>query len=217
MDVALERAVAELVAIGALAPDTPTEQVTDLVVTHARGLEGIEEFPALQTLSLTGADLDDWSRLAALERLSVLAVEYSTLADVGWLRELGLAVVVLRCNRLVDVEPLGELAALQSVDLRGNPLSSDSFAWARDVLTRRANVLLDDQEAWRLCRQAWQARVPAVVYRDDRGLRAAWTGLSETDAPEAEHPVVSAAAVRAALSGPEGLRALIPTWRAPDA
>lgn len=210
MDPALEQAMAELVQIGALEAGSAPADVTDLVVVHARGLAGIESFEALTTLSLIGCDLADWAGLAALDRLRVLGIEYSALTEIGWVDALEVQVLGLRGNRMVEVRELDGIAALQSVDLRGNPLSSAAYAWARDVLAARVRVQLDDKETWELCRAIQDEGWPAVAYRDARGLRVAWTGLGDSDAPEAGHPVVSPDDVRSALRSPEGLRALLP-------
>ena len=209
MDPALEQAMAELVQIGALETGSAPTDVTDLVVMHARGLAGIQSFGALATLSLIGSDIADWSALAALGRLRVLTIEYSALTEIGWVEALGVQVLGLRGNRVVEIRELGGLASLQSVDLRGNPLSSAAYAWARDVLAARVQVQLDDEETWELCRAIQHEGWSAVAYRDARGLRVAWTGLGDSDAPEAGHPVVSPPELRSALRSPEGLRALL--------
>ncbi|MDT7844920.1 hypothetical protein [Streptomyces justiciae] len=196
MDEALRSAIAELTAIGELDAGAEPGDVVDLVVRHARGLAGIEEFTSLRTLSLIGCELDDWSLLATLHGLEVIAVEYSDLAELVWARELPLTVVSLRCNRITDPGPLAGHASLQTADLRGNPLSPSAYAWA----SAASAVRVDDEETWRLCAGLRAAGVPVVVYRDDRGLlRAAWTGLTGPRAPEAGHPVVTAEQVNRAI------------------
>lgn len=216
MDPALEQAITELVQIGVLEAGSGPADVTDLVVVHARGLSGIASFAALETLSLIACDLADWASLAALDRLRVLAIEYSALTAIDWVDALEVQVLGLRGNRLIEVRALADVGSLQSVDLRGNPLSSASYAWARDVLAGRVQVQLDDEETWELCRALQDEGWSAVAYRDARGLRVAWTGLRDSDAPEAGHPVVSPADVRSALRSADGLRALLP-GRGPDA
>ncbi|MCU1431514.1 MAG: hypothetical protein JWP95_619 [Actinotalea sp.] len=209
MDPALETARDEVVAAGLVPADVGVGELTDLVVLHARGLDGLESMRALRTLSLIGCDLDDWDRLADLAAMTLLAVEHSTVADLRWAAGPPLAVLVLRCNRVVDATPLDGIGTLTSVDLRGNPLTPQSYAWARTELATQVALTLDDEEAWELCRALHDAGSPAVVYRDARGLRLAWTGLSRSDAPEAGHPVVDAVDVRDAVGDPARIETLM--------
>lgn len=195
MDEALRSAIADMTAIGELPAGAGPGEVVDLVVRHARGLAGLEEFTALRTLSLIGCDPDDWSGLSTLRKLEVIVVEYSTLSDLTWVDGLPLTVVSLRCNRITDPGPLAGIASMQTADLRGNPLNTSAYGWASAAPT----VRVDDEETWQLCTGLQAAGMPAVIYRDDRGLRAAWTGLTRSSAPEAGHPVVTAEQVTRAI------------------
>ncbi len=211
MDASLAQGCADLIDAGLVPVGTDPARFTDLVVSHARGLDGVEQFSGLRTLSLIGCDIPDYGPLRQLDRLEVLVVEFANLADLAWATGLPLTVVVLRGTHVTDAAPLCAIDSLQSVELRGTPLRPGSRADLAATLGGRSALTLDDEEAWLLCCDIHRAGVPAAVYRSARGLRAAWTGLAMTAVPEADHPVVTPAEVAASLVAGRGLRDIIPS------
>ena len=55
----VDRALAELVEAGAVPANSPPGEVVDLIVSHARSLDGIEQLERLETLSLIACDVGD--------------------------------------------------------------------------------------------------------------------------------------------------------------
>lgn len=185
----VQRALADLVDAGMVDPGTRPAEVVDLVVSHARSLEGLDGLTALETLSLIGCDVGDYSVLASLDHLRVLAVENCDLDDVTWAEGLQLQVVVLRRNRIRDARAVVGLSGLQVVDLSGNPLDTSTREAARSVAG--ALVTLDDDELTDVNVVLADADVPLVGYRHGDEVWACATGLGLTGHPEAGHVVTS--------------------------
>lgn len=202
----IERAVADLVAIGMLEPDTPAGEVRDLVVSHARSLAGIEAYQGLETLSLIGCAAGDYSVLSRLAALRVLTVENSDLDDARWAAGLGLQVVVLRRDRLRDARAVVELPTLQTLDLTGNPLDAETLAAAAALAPDRL-VTTDDEQTAALNRSLAAAGV--VAYRSGGALWACATGLDLTDHPEAGHVQTTVDDLRAVADGSLSPRRLL--------
>ena len=140
----VERAIAGLIATGAVAEGTPLEGVRDVVISHARSLAGLDTCTGLETLSLIGCAVGDYAVVSRLPRLRVLVIENSDLTDVSWAAALPLQVAVVRRNRLRDGTPLLGLATIQSLDVTGNPLEEPSRTGAADDADRLCWV--DDEE-----------------------------------------------------------------------
>ena len=207
----VDRALDELVEAGAVAPGTAPGEVVDLIVSHARSLDGLERFERLETLSILSSEVGDYAALGSLGRLRVLAVENSDLADVSPLASLPLQVVALRRNRIRDASAAIALPGLQVLDLTGNPLEPASKA-AAEALTG-ALVTADDSALAEANAALADAGVPVVGYRVGDDLRACSTGLALTPHPEAGHVATSlddlASVARGELSASDllGLRA----------
>ena len=182
----IERAVADLVAIGELDESTPRDAVRDLVVSHARSLAGLEEWNGLETLSLIGCGVPDYAVVSLLPYLRVLVIENSDLTEVAWAGEVPLQVAVVRRNRLRDATPLFGLDAIQSLDLTGNPLDERSRALAAaDDADRLCQV--DDDEVAEINLSLADTGTGIVSYRREGALWACATGLDLTEWPEAGH------------------------------
>jgi hypothetical protein len=207
----VQRALADLVDAGAVAPGTQPSAVVDLVVSHARSLEGLDRFTRLETLSLLSCEVGDYTPVASLRALRVLAVENSDLVDVAWAEELDLYVAVLRRNRIRDAMALVGLTSLQVLDVSGNPLDPRSRAVARSLAGPL--VTLDDDGLADVNVMLADAGVPLVGYRVGDVLWSCATGLSLTSHPEAGHVVTSVddlAAVAQGERSPADLLGLVP-------
>jgi hypothetical protein len=196
----VERAVGEAVAAGMLEPETPPPEVPDLVVSHARSLDGIEAFSSLETLSLIGCQLGDYSALSQIAGLRVLVIENSDLFDAAWAGGLGLQVAILRRCRLRDVQPVARMPAIQYLDLTGNPLNEATRAVAERTSPGRV-LMLDDVATARLNVDLADAHTGIVAYRVDDQLWACATGLELTSTPEAGHVPVAEDDLRAVVQG----------------
>jgi hypothetical protein len=203
----VQRALDELVAIGAFTSGTAASEVRDFSMVHARSLAGLEAFSSLATLSLTGCEIDDYSLLGSLNSLGVLIIENSNLSDVSWAAALELRVATLRQCRLRDAVVVSGSPHVQMLDLTGNPLNAATRAAAETA--RHVVLALDDLETNRLNVELADRETGIVVYRDDGELLACATGLDLTDMPEAGHPVVTEAQVRAVLDGSLSPRELL--------
>ena len=203
----VHRALADLVDAGAVDAGTRPAEVPDLVVTHARSLDGIEDFTSLETLSLLSCAVGDYAALAELPTLRVLAVETSDLAEVGWARGLGLQVAVLRRNRIRDATAVVGLPGLQVLDLSGNPLDRSTRAAARS--RRGPLVTVDDDELADVNVALSDAGLPVVGYRLGDAVWACANGLDLTDHPEAGHVETSIADLLAVARGERSARDLL--------
>ncbi|QDG66684.1 DUF3426 domain-containing protein [Pseudarthrobacter sp. NIBRBAC000502772] len=186
----VERSIADLVAAGLIEPGTPPGSVADLVISHARSLEGIERLTGLKTLSLIGCSVGDYSSLARLRALRVLAVENSDLADADWAAGLELQIAVVRRNRLHSALPLVSLPTLQVLDLSGNPLDRETRYAAASGINRRL-VTFDDADTAEINMSLADAGIGIVGYQVGADLWACATGLELTPQPEAGHVLTS--------------------------
>ena len=203
----VDRALAELVEAGAVPADTRPGEVVDLIVSHARSLDGLEQFDRLETLSLVACDVGDYSALASLTGLRVLAVENSDLVDVSSLAGLALQVVALRRNRIRDATAVIGGAEVQVLDLTGNPLDEQSRATAAQL--EGVLVTLDDPALASVNVELADAGVPVVGYRVGDAVWACSTGLGLTPHPEAGHVVTSLEDLAAVARGERGARDLL--------
>ena len=198
----VERALADLVDAGAVAAGTQPGDVVDLVVSHARSLDGLDRFTRLETLSLLSCEVGDYTPVASLPALRVLAVENSDVVDLAWAQGVGLYVAVLRRNRIRDATAVVGLRGLQVLDLSGNPLDPTSRAAARSLAGPL--VTLDDDDLAVVNVMLADAGVPLVGYRVGGEVWACATGLDLTDHPEALHVETSVAALSAVARGERG-------------
>jgi Leucine-rich repeat (LRR) protein len=99
------------------------DQISDL--SPLSGLTGLTE------LYIQGNQISDLSPLSGLTGLVVLNVEWNQISDVSPLSGLT-SLTYLSCweNEIADISPLSGLTRLESLDLRANPLDSNSInAW----------------------------------------------------------------------------------------
>ncbi|WP_256794403.1 protein phosphatase 1 regulatory subunit 42 [Terrabacter sp. Ter38] len=195
----VDRALAELVEAGAVAAGTTPGEVVDLIVSHARSLDGLERFTGLETLSLIACDVGDYSVLSLLSGLHVLAVENSDLADVSPVAGLPLQVLSLRRNRIRDASAIIALDGLQVLDLTGNPLDPPSRSAAGAL--EGVLVTLDDPALADVNVDLADAGVPLVGYRVGDEVWGCSTGLGLTAHPEAGHVVTSLEDLEAVARG----------------
>ena len=196
----VERAIAELVAIGDLEQDVPRSSIEDLAILHARFLGGLEECTGLAALSLTGCAVGEYDVVSRLPVLRVLVIEHSDLTDVAWATGLPLQTAFVRRNRLRDAMPLLDLPDLQSIDLTGNPLDDQSRAAAMKHDTDRL-CYVDDAETAQVNVRLADTATGIVAYRRDGALWACATGLDLTDWPEAGHVQTTVEQLELVVSG----------------
>lgn len=178
------RSMADLVAIGELTPGAQVAGITDLVITRARNLNGLEGFESLTTLSIISADAPTYASLAALRSLRVLVIEHSTLGDVATLPMASLRVLRLRHNRVSSLVGLDSATQIQVLDVAGNPLDAAS----RDLVDKLgANGVLctrDDDAVAELNVTMLAAGSPYVCSGTEAACVLTLTGLAITSTPE---------------------------------
>lgn len=212
----VERAIAELVAIGVVEHGAPLAALRDLVVSHARSLDGLDRCTGLETLSLIGCAVGDYEIVSRLAHLRVLVVENSDLTELPWVTRLELQVAVVRRNRVRDGAPLLGLPTIQSIDLTGNPLDAQTRSLATAEAGRDRLVRVDDDDTADLNTRLADVDSGVVTYRREGSLWACATGLDLTQWPEAGHVQTTHAQLEAVIRGaltPQQLLGLEPGGR----
>ncbi len=128
----------------------------------ARSLADLVYVPNLSRLYLNWSCIDDYSGVTAIGRtLEWLEINCSTVTNLEFLRECpNLRVLELRFNHIEDISPLLEHENLEnlSIDIRGNPLTTQSFYDILPALVERAGRFRSiDEECWKLQRRMWEA------------------------------------------------------------
>ena len=199
MDPTLIDALQRAVGHGPPYSDDELQDVTVMDLAHARTITGIERCVSLEALSLVGCDVGDYAPLASLATIRTVRIECCDLAALDWLEPAQPWILELRANRIVDCQLLAEKPSLQHVDLRGNPLSDESYRLAEAGFGLPfVSVLVDDEETWRLCREL-HASSTATYYQEAGDYWLGFTGLGVVQAPEAAHARIAPAELRAAL------------------
>ncbi|KRB37858.1 hypothetical protein [Microbacterium sp. Root180] len=196
----LERAIAEMVAIGEVAPDADPAALEDLVVMHARDLEGLETLTSLRTLSLIGCSAGDYRRVGRLPSLRLLAIEHSDLVSLDGVLPVGVQVVVVRNCRLSSVAPADVPTGLQVIDVSGNPLDDAAAAVVDDGVLRGAVVTRDDDRVLALNARLARADGAFVCAGAADACILTVSGLDITPHPERVHVSTTTAEVDIALS-----------------
>ncbi|WP_330434220.1 hypothetical protein OIC43_08205 [Streptomyces sp. NBC_00825] len=170
------------------------ESVTYLQVSYARSLNSLSEFPGLEILQLIGCDPADLSQLGELPKFFSLVVSFSNLKDLAGMGERFPRLLRLEAgmNRIEDLSPLLECPHLRRLDVRGNPLSEDSFREIpRKLKSNGVRVSLSEEPDWRMDLEPQRHGLPLGFYHAHDGTRLCRPGLAETDLPNLSHPIVS--------------------------
>lgn len=139
----IETAIADLIAIGEIAPGADPGRIEDLVVAHARDLDGLETLKSLRTLSLVGCSAGDYRAVGRLPALTLLAIENSDLTSLEGVLPPGIQVVFARSCRLASIATAALPAGLQALDLSGNPIDDETAAALEEVASRGVAVTRD--------------------------------------------------------------------------
>lgn len=210
----LDPAIAEALeqAVGHALPvrDEEWGQITDLHITHARDLAGIEECRDLTMLILRGCDPVHLDQVAGLAKLEGLIVQDSGLVSLDGLGDPPLILLDVSRNLLTDLTPLLALTDLLNINTVGNPLTAKSYEQVIPALRERgALVTSSAPREWRLTVRMQAAGLPYCCYREAGELRLNSPGLGHTDLPEFGHPVVTEEELEGFLaSDPAGIHKL---------
>ncbi|MFE4372656.1 hypothetical protein ACFRMN_31365 [Streptomyces sp. NPDC056835] len=167
------------------------ESLTVLHVSHARELEGLLLCPNLEGLILVGCELTSLRALPLLESLVSLTVEDSSLVDLSGIESFELYTLRVARNFIRELAPLLNQARLKRADLRGNPLSEQAYTVAiPKLLSRGVDITSSAAREWHLTRRLHDSGLPFSFYRATDGYRLSRPGLSLTERPEADHPIV---------------------------
>ncbi|MGY3056212.1 Leucine-rich repeat (LRR) protein [Streptomyces sp. TE3672] len=200
MDPAILQSITNETGLSQPFPSEALKSVTYLHVSYARSLNGLSKFPKLEILQLTGCDPVDLSQLGELPELFSLVVNFSNLKDLTGIGERfpRLRRFEAGMNRIEDLTPLLECPNLRRLDIRGNPLSEDSFREIPQKLkSNGVRVSLSEEPDWRMNLELQRHGLPLGFYHAHDGTRLCRTGLAETNLPDLSHPIVS----REALAG----------------
>ena len=211
-------------AVGHEPPFTEEELtgVTQLEVSHARDLEGIDRLPGLRILQLTGCELPNANDLGRCSELVLLQVVATRLRGTTPLSALGqLQEITLRCTDVADLTPLLGLDALLAVEATGCPLDEVSYREVSEQLRGRfVDVVLSDEEDWKLTLALWDAGMPAGYYDNKGTRRLCALGLRITDTPESGQPALTPDQLREHLEAGTSLEELYrlyaPTYTPPS-
>ena len=191
----LDSAVVEALqhAVGQTLParDSDWARITELHVTHARTLFGVERCRRLTMLILSGCGPIDLGPLSGLTELECLVVRDSGLGSLDGIGDPPLIQLDLSRNLVTDLAPLLRMTRLQNVNTDGNPLSAESYEEVVPALRARGiRVTCSAPRDWQLTLRMRDAGLPYCCYRKAGGLRLNSPGLTHTDLPEFGHPVV---------------------------
>ncbi|WP_162890070.1 leucine-rich repeat domain-containing protein [Streptomyces olivoreticuli] len=198
--------------------------ISYLKVRHARAYAGLEECRALRFLILVGCGASTIPPLEPHRSLIQLAVSDSDLRTVGGIEVAQeLHTLDLPRNFIEDLSPLLGCPQLQSLDVRGNPLSDETY---RDVLPelqrRGVKMVVPTVQERDLMVRMRSISLPYSYYRMEESYRLSRPGLGLTDMPEADHIKIGpdelsrlVAADREALASIFERKDLMPTLRNP--
>ncbi len=194
------------------------EQIDLLIVERARSLEGICTLKNLKKLSVVKTPLKTLSFLQQCRQLKRLTVRESLLEDISETRLLSV------CNtfefirsRVRDLTPLLDAESGMIFNLRGNPLSDESY---RDILPRleegALEVTFDTEDIWQLNRRLDEQGVPAAfsAHHEDGHRLVPLTDDLQFDQKEFVYAVISPNELAAELDKSEiDLAGLIERYR----
>ncbi|MFF5720844.1 hypothetical protein [Streptomyces buecherae] len=192
IDPEIEKAITK--EIGDASSWTPESlaSVTYLHVYHAIELDGLRLCPNIKILALTGCDPVSIDTLDHLANLASLTIEHCNITSISGVEPFPLNALRLRFGFIEDVSALLALDDLLNVDVTGNPLTEDSYFNVLPHLRERGvSVTCSAEAEWRLTRRLRMAGLPFVYYEGFGGNRLARPGLTATDRPEADHPLVN--------------------------
>ncbi|MFC8535553.1 hypothetical protein ACFUJY_16565 [Streptomyces sp. NPDC057249] len=168
-----------------------SDAITELHVTHAKSLAGLEKFPDLEILILAGCDPVVLDALPALEKLLSLRIHDSGLRRLEGIANFpSLRLLATPRNLIQDLSPLLE-CDLADLEIDGNPLTRNSYDVAIPELTRRGcNVSRSQEREWRASLRCREEGIPLGCYRSGDDYYLFSPGLEVTESPDTDHPKV---------------------------
>lgn len=206
---AFAKAIADLVRVGVLAPDATPATIEDLVLYGVTDLSGLEDFPALQTIGVSGAEGADYTTLAVPPVLHVLTLEHATISTLDGAIAPELRVAIVRRNRLTSIAALERHSGLQVLDVSGNPLAAEAVALARALQQGGVVLTIDDDEVLDLNRELAAKHPDLVCYGTAPACTLTVTGLARLDLPENVAIRVTAEQVRGLIGDDDAFTSLI--------
>src|SRR5690554_675947 len=151
-------------------PYEPDElvDIKKVLVRYEKTWQPYGNFVSLDWLSIEQGLLDSLMPFLPLKHLRTLTIKQSTLANIAGIGELTkLHKVNFAFNLIKDISPLLDLPELYWLDLRGNPLSENSYyEIVPQLLNNEVHPDVDDEETWRLCCEIHR-RDPRAAYGGD--------------------------------------------------
>src|SRR5690554_2246112 len=153
-------------------PEELTE-ITKVIVEYEEIWIPFKNLSSVDRLYIKASWLDALTPFTSMKHLRLLEVEQSILRDISDIEMLeSLDTFNVPFNFIEDVSALLELPNLYWINLRGNPLSEESYYEIVPQLREKGvRPQVDDEDTWRLCREIHR-HDPRATYGDDgRGPR----------------------------------------------
>ena len=169
------------------------QSITYLRVSYARTLEDLTHCHNLEVLQVIGCDPVDLNHLSNLPNLTSLVVKFSSLSDLTGVENIpSLLRFVAGMNRIEDLSPLLRCPELARLDIRGNPLSVDSYrTLVAQLQDKDIRVTVSDESVWQMNLELQRHGFPFSFYKAHDGTRLCRPGLALTDLPDRSHPIVA--------------------------
>ncbi|MGW2652136.1 hypothetical protein ACWC1D_00515 [Streptomyces sp. NPDC001478] len=189
--------------VGAGFEDAPArvQGLDVLTVNHARGLEGISACRNLRILVLAGCELTGLDELSQLSSLSLVSIADSVVGSLETIGGLDVHTVHIARSRVPDLSSLLRCSGLVEVKLAGTDLPDSTYDTVIPELRKSGCYVTHPDELEReLTALLRRAGMLVTCYRRGTDYRLCQPGLSLTDRPEVNHPVISPEDLRAMLS-----------------
>ncbi|MFI7273910.1 hypothetical protein [Streptomyces sp. NPDC049879] len=172
-----------------------------LTVNHARSLDGISACRDLRILVLSGCELKGLDELSSLTSLGLLSVSDCAVDSIEAIGHTGVHTVHIQRSRVTDISTLLQCSQLMEVKLDGTDLSDDAYETVIPGLRKSGCYLTFPDETEReLTSLLRQSGMLVNYYKRGTDYRLCRPGLSLSERPEVNHPVISPEELREMLS-----------------
>lgn len=177
------------------------QELDVLTVNHARSLKGISACQNLKILVLAGCELASLEELSSMASLRLVSLADSALGSLDAISELDVHTVHIERSGVTDVSPLLRCPGLVEVKLAGSDLPDNAYDEVIPELQKSGcYVTFPDEVERELTSLLRRSGMSVNCYKRGAEYRLCRPGLTLTDRPEVNHPVISTEEIRAMLS-----------------